>query len=125
MVPLVFLLSGLPYIGLFFLEKYDTAFGYSLQILAAMFSILTSSITSVLLAKFSPLNGAGKVYSFKSTVSGIFIIGYNYLSGWMIDQSFNKYTFILIGLISIWVSVLFLGIGMCCPRATLKPKEEE
>ena len=121
-MPLVFLLSGLPYIGLFFISDYDSTFSYFLQIMSAMFSLLTSSITSVLLGKYSPLKGAGKVYAFKSVVSGVFIIGYNYLSGWMIDQSFNKFTFILVGLISISISVLFICIAMCCRDITKKPK---
>ena len=124
-VPLCFFLSGAPYVAIYFMEDLDSVGAYAVQIFAATFSLLNNSVSTIMLARYSPPHGAGKIFAFRSLITGLFSIGYNYLSGWMLDQSFNKVTFLVIGGLSLAVTAMFMGIGMCCKQVARVPSEEE
>ena len=124
-VPLIFFLSGAPYIALFFITDFDSVLSYSLQIFAAIFSVLCNSIGFIITARHSPPQGAGKIFALRSFLGGLFSIGYSYLIGWMIDQEFNKVIFLMIGVIGLSTTVMFICIRLCCKCITKKQREDE
>lgn len=121
----VFFCAGFPYIVLYFLDNVNSDLGFALQIFASTFSILTNAMASVMIGRHSPTEGVGKVYAFRSFVAGIFLIGFNYLSGWMIDQSFSKVTFLVIGGIAFSQVIMFVSIRACCKKISEIPSAEE
>ena len=99
--------------------------GYGIQIFAAVFSILTNLVSDVALAKHSPPEGAGKVYAFKSFFGGIFGIGYGYFSNWLIDQHYSRLIFVVVTGLSLSMTAMFVGIGMCCKGIAQKPTDRK
>lgn len=86
---------------------------------------MTNSMAIIMIGRHAPKQGAGKIYAFRGFVTGLFVIGFNYLSGWMIDQSFNKVTFLLVGGVALLQVVMFAGIRLCCKNITDIPAEDE
>ena len=125
LVPITFFLAGAPYIALFFLWDIDTVLGYGIQIFGGIFSVLTALVSGVTLAKHSPSNGAGKIFAFKSFFSGIYSIGYEYFSTWLIDQDYNQAIFLVIGGLALAMVGMFIGIRFWCKEIAHKPEEEE
>lgn len=82
-------------------------------------------MASVMIGRHSPKEGAGKVYALRSFVSGIVLIGFNYFSGWMIDQPFSRVTFLVIAGVSLSQVVMFISIGLCCKKISDFPEGTE
>ena len=112
--PIIFFIAAGPYFGLYFLQDFDSAFGYTLQILTASATSLTSTLNIMLLTRHSPLVGAGKIFALNSVISGLIMIGFKYMIGWVIDQPFNRWAFITCGVGGMLVVVTFLMISCCC-----------
>ena len=53
-VPLIFFLSGAPYIALYFMTDFDSVIAYTVQIYAATFSVLCNGIGIIITARHSP-----------------------------------------------------------------------
>lgn len=124
-VPLTFFLSGAPYIALYFMTDLDSVIAYTLQIFAAVFSVLCNGIGVIITARHSPPQGAGKIFALRSFIGGVFTIGYGYLNGWIIDQDFNKAVFLMIAAIALSITLMFICIRLCCKSIAEIPKEEE
>ena len=116
--PIIFLLAGGPYFAFYFFENFDEPAQLSLQILAATASIITNSLSQMLIAKHAPSAGVGKIYAVRSLITTIFSLGFGYLTGWMIDQSYSKYVFFVIGTTGLLIVLLFLFVAIFCPKIT-------
>ena len=111
-----FFCAGFPYIVLYFMSDFDSVLSLGLQIFATTFSILTNAMSSIMIGRHSPKEGVGKVYAFRSFVAGLFMVGFSYLSGWIMDQSFSKVTFLIVGGLALAQVGMFIGIRLCCKK---------
>ena len=113
-IPLNYFIASAPYIGLYFLTDFKTTLAYGLQIIGTISSILNNSLGFMILARHAPPVGAGKIFAVNRVFAGIIQIGMSYFLGWVVDQSFNKIAFLIVGGFGLMVVFTFLLISMLC-----------
>lgn len=124
-LPLNYFIAGAPYFALYALNDLESAGGYVLQIIATIASITNNTLGFLILARHAPPVGAGKIFALNRVFSGIVQIGMSYLLGWMIDQSFNKVAFLVVGSLGIIVVITFVSIRVCCKDLAKVVTDEE
>ena len=122
--PLIFIVASAPYFGLYFLHSFDSTLGYTLQIISAAASILTNPLNMMVLARHSPAVGAGKIFALRSVFVGVILLGFSYGIGWVLDQPFNRVSFLICGGAGMLVALAFLMVACCCKHIS-QVKDDE
>ena len=68
----------------------------------------------MMLARHSPGIGAGKIFAIRAFMIGLFMMGINYILGWIIDQPFNRVAFLIVAGVGLIIVLAFFMVIICC-----------
>ncbi len=123
LLPLAFAISGGTLMWLYFIDPLNSVFAFFLQITSGLVSLQGNNLASMTLAKFTPSEIKGAVYSLNGILMSLVGIAFHYFSGWILDSLYNKELFLIMGALGLANALLFLVNGICAPR--LHEKEEK